>query len=580
MVTFGALLSLTALGVSGFLGLYILAINPRRSANRAFFVLMLAFMIWDVSEAIMRAYPLDTPDEMILPWVRGVWLGICLVPAALTHLALVYPSASPWMRHRGALALVYGPYVAWAYIVLGTNWIFEGVTTNAFGPSADSAPTYIYLAIPFGIWLYLSVGLFLRAWWRVRRGRAGKMQGVVTVGLVLASIPAGVTEAFWPALGWDTVLGLGSLYTLTWSIIIAFAVARYDYLVVEIEPVMEIHPPRAVKHGLDPGLNYLVVEGGRSTAMGAFREIVTATPGLCVTGLHPARVVNRFGLERTPVLWITTTSSSEKTVRPAGLDFELLHSVIKFLRENPGTAVLLDDLDYLSAVNGFEAVARFVKRVANQASASRGTVIVAVGLGTFTPDQVAVLRGAVDHVLEILQGPADLSIPNGDHMLLLVAAQEAPSALAAAGARRGLLVTTEHPVKARRHGDAFEILWLSESSEANVPSVRPHALDAEAKRALAKYIASHRGADIVIVGLEQLALFNDFRGILSFLKDTMDLASLGGCRLFATMSPEAFPPREIAMLARRFDAPTGPASVRSSLPSTLSTAVPGSRILY
>jgi len=582
MVALGPLLSLSALGVSGFLGIYILALNPRRSVNRAFFVLMLAFVIWDVSEAILRAFPAGTPEETIFPSLRGVWLGICLVPAALMHLALTYPVPSPWWsRHRGAVALLYLPYVGWAYIVLFTTWIFEGVTTNAFGFSADAAPTYMYLAIPYAAWLYLSVGLFIRAWWRVRGGRARRMQGVVAAGLVLASVPAGLTEAFWPGLGWDTVLGLGSLYTLAWSVIIAFAVARYEYLVVEIEPVTEMHPPRVVKHGLDPGFNYLVIEAGRSTAMGAFREIVTATPGLCVTGLHPARLQRRFGLERTPVLWLTTTSSSEKSVRPTGLDFELLHSVLKFLRENPGTAVLLDDLDYLSAVNGFGAVARFVKRVASQASASRGTLILAVGQGTFASDQLAILRGGVDHVLEILHGPADLSVPNGDHVLLLVSAQDAAAALATAGARGGLLLTTEHPSKAkRRFGQAYSILWLAEAEDSTVPSARPHSLDVEAKRALAAFIAAHRGSDIVIAGLEQLVLFNDFRAVLTFLKDAMDLASLGSCRLFATTGPDALPPREVAMLARRFDAPTSPGTIRNSLPSAPPTAVPGSRILY
>src|SRR3989475_6405179 len=123
--------------------------------------------------------------------------------------------------------------------------------------------------------------------------------------------------------------------------------------------------------------------------MGAFRDIVSATPGLCVTGLAPPHVAARFGLERTPILWITTASSTERTVRPNGLDFELVHTVVKFLRENPGTAVLLDDLDYLSAVAGFDAVGRFLKRVVNQASASKGTVIVAAGPGALTPDQVA-----------------------------------------------------------------------------------------------------------------------------------------------------------------------------------------------
>src|SRR2546427_1453816 len=140
--------------------------------------------------------------------------------------------------------------------------------------------------------------------------------------------------------------------------------------------------------------------------MGAFRDIVSATPGLCVTGLAPTHVAAEFGLERTPILWITTASSTERTVRPSGLDFELVHTVVKFLRENPGTAVLLDDLDYLSTVAGFDAVARFLKRVLNQASASRGAVIVAAGQGTVTPEQPALLRGSVGRVLDLQEAPS------------------------------------------------------------------------------------------------------------------------------------------------------------------------------
>src|SRR5205814_10503922 len=93
---------------------------------------------------------------------------------------------------------------------------------------------------------------------------------------------------------------LGSRSPLVCSIFIACAVARYRYLV--IEPVTELHTARAPRHRLERGLNYLVLENGRSAAMGAFRDIVSATPGLCVTGLAPSRVTVRFGLERTPIL--------------------------------------------------------------------------------------------------------------------------------------------------------------------------------------------------------------------------------------------------------------------------------------
>src|SRR3989454_2499731 len=333
------------------------------------------------------------------------------------------------------------------------------------------------------------------------------MQSVVVLGLILGTVPAAVRELAWPVLtGPDPRLGLGPLSTMLWSIFIAYWVARYRSL--HIEPVVEVRPARAPRHRLERGLNYLVLENGRSAAMGAFRDIVSATPGLCVTGLPPTHVAARFGLERTPILWITTASSTERTVRPNGLDFELVHTVVKFLRENPGTAVLLDDLDYLSAVAGFDAVGRFLKRVVNQASASKGTVIVAAGQGTFTPDQVAVLRGAVDRLLDIPETPHPSPNGTADHVLMTINAQDAPGAVPLVRARRGRLLTTQHPSKARvRYGDRFDIVWGTDHQQPRIASVRLKAPDTQGRRALAKYATAHPESDIVLVGLDQLALY-------------------------------------------------------------------------
>src|SRR3989440_607274 len=226
--------------------------------------------------------------------------------------------------------------------------------------------------------------------------------------------PWALAAIYLPALVWASLISMtGLVINGMSSNAFGFAVVRYGYL--GTGPVTEARTGRAPRHRLERGLNYLVLENGRSSAMGAFRDIVSATPGLCVTGLAPSRVSVRFGLERTPILWITTVSNEERTVRPNALDFELVHTVVKFLRENPGTAVLLDDLDYLATLAGFDAVARFLKRVTNQASASKGTVIVAAGFGTFPPEQVALLRGSVDRVLEVHEAIAS-STPGAQHV--------------------------------------------------------------------------------------------------------------------------------------------------------------------
>ena len=571
----GTALSLAALGVSTFLAIYVLAMRPRALPNRAFLALMLAFAWWDACEAVERAIPSGAPAAAIYPWVQGVWLGISTVPAALMQLALVYPEPRPWFR-RAYLPLLYLPVVGWAYLILATTHLVSGVAQGFLGPGARVGDTYLLLSLLYAGWFYVSVALFVENWWRVRSSSLRQVQGLVVLGLLIGSVPAGVTEIFWPLLdGYDTRLGLGSVYTLVWAVFLAFAVARYRYLVIEpvTEPTIAVQP----RHPLSRGMNYLVLGPGRGAGMSAFREIVSATPGLCVTGLPPSRVAQRFGLERTPILWVTGVSSLERTVPPQSLDFELLHTVLKFLRENPGTAVLLDDLDYLAAVDGFDAVARFLKHVANQASSSNGTLIVTADRTVFTPEQIALLGGCVDQVLDF---PEPANGPHSvlhDNALLFVAPQEAAPHLPLVAVREGLVVTTEHPTKARRRfGDSYPVLWITLHPEAGLPSARPTALDSEARRVVSSYLATHVGGTVVLVGLEQIALLADFLALLVFVKDVADMTALHGGRVIATIAPGSLPPRGVEILARRLDVP-GPPVLKSPLPGGLSTTVPGSR---
>ena len=571
----GTVLSLVALAVSSTLGVYILRVHPRAAPNRAFFWLMMAFAWWDACETIERALPSGAPPSAVYPWVQGVWLGISAVPAALMQLALAYPEPRPWFR-RAYLPLVYAPLVGWGYLIFGTQHLIAGPTPGPLGPSALVGDSYTLLAVLYALWFYASVGLFVSDWWKVRWGSQRRVQGFVVLGLLIGSVPAGVTEIFWPLLnGFTTRLGLGTVYTLLWSVFLAIAIARYRYLV--IEPVTEPGTAEPTPHPLARGLNYLVLEPGRAAGMGAFREIVSTTPGLCVTGLSPSRVAERFGLERTPILWITNVGSGERTVRPQALDFELIHTVLKFLRENPGTAVLLDDLDYLASIDGFEAVARFLKRVANQASASRGTVIVTAGHGSFTPEQLALLGGCVDHVLDVRELTDTVLSPFRDHALLFLPPQDVASLMPLVSAGRGLVVTTEHPRKARRRWrEGFELLWITEHPEAGLACARPTALDTEARRAVGAYLAQHPGDPVILAGIEQMALFADFPSLLAFVKDTADVASLRGSRVLVTISPSGLGPREVSMIARRLDVPAGP-PVRSVPAGGLSTAAPGNR---
>src|SRR5207245_4046864 len=131
-----------------------------------------------------------------------------------------------WFRGPWAFAAIYAPFVFWAYLVTSTNLLISGMSANAFGPSARISSTYVYLAPFFGAWMFSSVLLFVRSWWRVRKTPSRSMQSVVVFGLILGTVPAAVTEVAWPVVtGSDTRLGLGAVDTVMGAILLGYGVA-------------------------------------------------------------------------------------------------------------------------------------------------------------------------------------------------------------------------------------------------------------------------------------------------------------------------------------------------------------------
>ncbi|MGI0149027.1 MAG: histidine kinase N-terminal 7TM domain-containing protein, partial [Thermoplasmata archaeon] len=141
VLTLGAGLPIVALVVSAFIGAYVFGLNPRGAANRSALLVMLAFAMWDLGEVVQRSFAAGTSPDALLVWSRFTWVAIAMVPATLYHLALTYPAKSTWMRSPWALAAIYAPAVAWAYLIIATGLIIDGMSSNAFGPSARVAPT-------------------------------------------------------------------------------------------------------------------------------------------------------------------------------------------------------------------------------------------------------------------------------------------------------------------------------------------------------------------------------------------------------------------------------------------------------
>ena len=74
-----AVQSFIALSVNLALGIYVIRKNPGAPANRSFALLMVTFVIWDLSEGILRLSPNVTDMGLIRIWVNIEWIGIAAV---------------------------------------------------------------------------------------------------------------------------------------------------------------------------------------------------------------------------------------------------------------------------------------------------------------------------------------------------------------------------------------------------------------------------------------------------------------------------------------------------------------------
>ncbi len=548
------LVSVTGLVATGSLAVYMSLLGPRTVTSRPFILMLASFALWDLGEAVLRLSP---PGDLapLLPWVRVEWIGISLNSGTFLHFAVNLSSGRPLREHPWRIPAVYAVSAVVVPLVVFTDTIVGGVALSLLGPTADVGSLYVPAAIWYEAWFLFTLVWLLQAYARNRLPEFRRRTRFVMLILGAAVLLGSATEVFWPFYTpFPADLGLGSMYTLAIAAVAAVSEFRFHFL--EIEAVTET-APAARLYAVRPGLSHLFLSRQRDPAFVAFREIVATTPGLCISGVHPAKLQRRYGLERTPILWVTTVPGGELSVRPKGLEFELFLSVARFVKGNPSTVVLVDDVDLLVHTNGFDAVARFLHRLNNLATGRGSTVLAAVDPDATTPAQLAFLRGLFDEVRELPPSAASGGPPIRETGAVLMegdpeAALDAYESASSGG--RGMLVTTKNPARLRgRLGSEAAILWVAGSGEASEADGGPVAIDLEAGKLAADLLRGREHPVLFAADLEQLRLFAPFPRVLEFVKMLIDQVALRDGLLLASVAPEAFEPRELASLRRRFD---------------------------
>jgi len=163
------------------------------------------------------------------------------------------------------------------------------------------------------------------------------------------------------------VLALGSLKDLTLDRSDIAVLGLYSELAsmlfemqkLTVAPVKEVARTAKRRFELEPGSSYLVKNDVEKAFEVFVDNVFSGLDGLCITRQFPPKVKRKYGLEKTPIIWLTSEKAEGETTIHSLQDLSIM--IANFLDKAKRGVVLLDGLEYLVTNHGFEILIRFLQ---------------------------------------------------------------------------------------------------------------------------------------------------------------------------------------------------------------------------
>jgi hypothetical protein len=138
--------------------------------------------------------------------------------------------------------------------------------------------------------------------------------------------------------------------------LIAYGAREKSFLQGLTVPIAEKQATSQAAYQLERAQTYAILERDSTHAFEIFRDLVThGAQGLCITRRSPKVITTKYGLERTPILWLSRIAAEKNTLPPSPPEKVAL-AVERFISFGSNTVVLLDGVEYLIAHNDFASV--------------------------------------------------------------------------------------------------------------------------------------------------------------------------------------------------------------------------------
>jgi hypothetical protein len=159
-----------------------------------------------------------------------------------------------------------------------------------------------------------------------------------------------------------------------------------------IKPITESITPVVTekKYELSVHQSYLVKEEKPRKSFEIFiNEIEHGAQGLIVTRQYPDKVRKKYGLEKTPIIWLSTRPG-ENNMDPTNIA-TLIHVIINFIQKSENSILLVDAVEYLVSNNDFQIILRAIERLNEEVMQCNSRLIISLDPRTLEMNELAVL---------------------------------------------------------------------------------------------------------------------------------------------------------------------------------------------
>ena len=221
---------------------------------------------------------------------------------------------------------------------------------------------------------------------------------LIILGVCGFAVSEFIVEIILPSYAIDGRAG-GFVLEMALVGLIAYSVRQRSFLEDLLVPQAEAQLATAPTYDIKRGFTYLVLEETPDHSFEIFKDFVThGAQGLCITRKAPKVVMESYGLERTPILWLSRVATQKNSIRPSPPENVAL-AVEHFIGVGKESVVLLDGLEYLVSHNDFSSVLALLHDLNENVSLSDSILLVPLDAKAMNDKEFALIKREVEIIV-------------------------------------------------------------------------------------------------------------------------------------------------------------------------------------